>query len=87
MVPGTFWGVFIGSFFAFGGVMLSNRASNRRLQAQFEYERELRNHDRELALRKDVYLAATEAISAGLESVAKMADGHLEKSLPPSLIG
>ena len=74
MVPGTFWGVFIGSFFALGGVMLSNRASDRRLRAQFEYERELRNRDRELALRKDIYLAATEAISAGLESVAKMAD-------------
>lgn len=74
MVPGTFWGVFIGSFFALGGVMLSNRASDKRLRAQFEYERELRNRDRELALRKDIYLAATEAISAGLESVAKMAD-------------
>ena len=74
MVPGTFWGVIVGSFFTLGGVMLSNRAGNRRLRAQFEYERELRNHDRELALRKDVYLAATEAISAGLESVAKMAD-------------
>lgn len=74
MVPGLFWGVIIGSFFSLGGVMLSNRASDRRLRAQFEYERELRNHDRELALRKDIYLAATEAISAGLESVAKMAD-------------
>ena len=74
MVPGTFWGVIVGSFFTLGAVMLSNRASDRRLRAQFEYERELRNRDRELALRKDIYLAATEAISAGLESVGKMAD-------------
>ena len=74
MVPGTFWGVIIGSLFTLTGVWLSNRASDRRLRAQFEYERELRNHDRELALRRDIYLAAIEAISAGLESVAKMAD-------------
>ena len=74
MVPGTFWGVIIGSFFTLGGVVLSNRASDGRLRAQFEYERELRNRDRKLALRKDIYLAALEAISAALESVGKMAD-------------
>ncbi len=74
MVPGTFWGVIVGSFFSIGAVMLSNRASDRRLRAQFAYERELRISDSELALRKEIYLAATEAISAGLQSVAKMAD-------------
>ena len=90
MLPGTFWGILIGSFFSLGGVMLSNRASDRRLRAQFEYERELRINDSELALRKDIYLMATEAISAGLLSVGKMADletpnsaiaeGYLEKA-------
>ena len=70
----TFWGVVVGSFFSLGGVVLSNRASNKRLQAQHSNERELRNQDRDLELRKDIYLAATEAISAGLMSVANLAD-------------
>jgi chorismate mutase len=73
-IPGTFWGVLVGSFFSIGGVMLSNRASDRRLQAQFKYERELRISDSELSLRKDIYLEATEAISAGFLSLGKMAD-------------
>ena len=68
LLPGAIWAV-VG---ALGGVMYSNRASDKRLRAQFEYERTLRNNDRELALRKDIFLAATEAISAGFHLVSSI---------------
>jgi hypothetical protein len=73
-IPATFWGIVIGSFFTLGGVVLTNRANDRRLREQLRHDRELRNRDRELSLRKDVYLSAAEAISAGLNTVGRFAD-------------
>jgi hypothetical protein len=73
-IPATFWGVVIGSFFSLGGVVLANRASDRRLRAQLEHDRDLKARERELSLRKDVYLAAAEAVSAGFYSVSRFAD-------------
>jgi hypothetical protein len=73
-IPSTFWGVVIGAFFALGGVHLTNRASDRRLKLQLEHDRTLKNVERELALRKDIYLAAAEAISEGLRTVLRFPD-------------
>ncbi|HMH53067.1 MAG TPA: hypothetical protein VK548_22705 [Candidatus Acidoferrum sp.] len=73
-IPPAFWGVVVGSLLSLGGIVLTNRANDRRLREQFAQDRELRNRDRELALRKDVYLAAAEAISAGFISVSKFAN-------------
>jgi len=57
-IPATFWGVVIGSFFSLGGIVIANRANDRRLREQLKHDREMRNRDRELSLRKDVYLSA-----------------------------
>jgi len=73
-IPATFWGVVIGSFFSLGGVVLTNRAHDRRLRAQLAHDRDLRSRERELSLRKDVYLVAAEAISAGLTTIGRFAD-------------
>ena len=73
-IPATFWGVVIGSFFTLGGVVLTNRANDRRLREQLRHDRELRNRDRELSLRKDVYMSAAEAIWAGLIAVGRFGD-------------
>ena len=73
-IPASFWGVVVGSFFSIGGVALTNRASDRRLRAQFEHERKLKTKDREMALRKEVYLAAAEAIAAGLNAIGRFAN-------------
>ena len=73
-IPASFWGVVVGSFFSIGGVALTNRASDRRLRAQFEHERKLKTKDREMALRKEVYLAAAEAIAAGLNAIVRFAN-------------
>lgn len=73
-IPASFWGVVVGSFFSIGGVALTNRASDRRLRAQFEHERKLKTKDREMALRKEVYLDAAEAIAAGMNAISRFAN-------------
>lgn len=77
-IPPTFWGVVVGSFFSLGGVALTNRANQRRLREQLAHDRESRNRDREFALRKDVYLDAAEAISAGFISIGRFANLDIE---------
>jgi hypothetical protein len=73
-VPATFWGVVFGSFFTLVGVKWTNRANDRRLQAQLSHEREMQKKEQELSLRKDVYLAAVEAMSAGIVAVNRFTD-------------
>lgn len=70
-IPASFWGVVVGSFFSLGGVVVSNQASDRRMRQQLAHDRELKNRERELSLRKEVYLAAAEAISAGINSLSR----------------
>lgn len=73
-IPASFWGVLVGSFFSLGGVVLANRANDRRLREQLKHDRDIRNRDRELSLRKDVYLSAAEAVSAGITAIGRFAD-------------
>lgn len=73
-IPATFWGVVIGSFFSLGGIVIANRANAQRLREQFEHDRQMRNRDRELSLRKDIYLSAAEAVSTGITSIGRFAD-------------
>jgi len=89
-IPGTFWGIIIGAFFTLAGIILTNRAHDRRLQVQLVQDRNLRNREREMSLRKDIYLAAAEAVSAGLIAVGRFAnldtphekvtEGYLDKA-------
>lgn len=76
-IPPTFWGVVLGSMLSLGGVMLTNRANDRRLRAQLISDRELRAKERELALKKDIYLTATEAIAAAMRSIGSLSDMNL----------
>jgi hypothetical protein len=72
--PGTFWGVVFGSILSLGGVTLTNRSAEKRLRHQFENDRTLRLSEREFALRREVYLEASEAISAAIASMGRFAD-------------
>lgn len=73
-IPASFWGVVVGSFLSLGGVVVSNRANDRRLRQQLAHDRELKNRERELSLRKDIYLAAAEAIATGINSIGSFAN-------------
>ena len=79
-IPATFWGVVAGSFFSLGGVALTNRASNKRLIAQFAHERTARTADREFALRQKIYLDAIEAAFAGMACLSKFVDPDTKDS-------
>ena len=73
-IPAAFWGVVVGSFFSIAGVALTNRASDKRLRAQFEHERISKKNDREMMLRKEVFLSAAEAVAAGMNSIGRFAN-------------
>ena len=73
-VPATFWGVLAGSFFSILGVWLTNRASEARLEIQFKHERLVKSTERELTLKKDIYLEAAEAVSAAISSLFNFAN-------------
>lgn len=71
-IPATFWGVIVGSFFTITGVVLTNLSNTKRLNIQLGHDRELKKLERELSLRKEIYLAAAEAISAGLVVIGRI---------------
>ena len=73
-IPATFWGVIVGSLFTIIGVVLTNWSNAKRLRVQLEHDRGLKNRERDLSLRRDVYLAAAEAISAGMGAVGRFGD-------------
>lgn len=89
-IPGSVWGTLFGARITLVVVVLTNRAHDRRLQTQLDHDRDVKNREREMALRKDIYLAAAEAASAGLFAVGrfanldiphdKLTEGYLEKA-------
>lgn len=76
-IPAPFWvvaGVMVTGAFTIAAQILTNRSNDQRLGKQFKYERNLRNYDSDLALRKGVYLEAVEAIYSGLQAIGKLID-------------
>ena len=73
-VPASFWGVVFGSFFSILAVWLTSRDSTARLLKQFEHERLVKNHDRELGMKKEIYLDAAEAISAAISTLGSLSN-------------
>jgi hypothetical protein len=81
-VPATFWGVVAGSFFTIIGIVITNWWTDRRQAAQLLHDRELKNREREMALRKDVFTQVAEAIMAGLNAVTR----HGDLSIPHNMV-
>ncbi len=73
-IPATFWGVVVGSFFSIAGVTATNRASSRRMSAQFDHEQKLKTLDREMSLRRDIYLGLAEAVNAAIQDTYRFAN-------------
>ena len=77
-------------FATLSGIFIANYFQNCRLQTQLAHERETKNCEREMSLRKDVYLEAAEAVQAGLLAVNRFAnpetphekviEGYLDKA-------
>ncbi|MFO7539348.1 MAG: hypothetical protein R6X32_15010 [Chloroflexota bacterium] len=73
-IPPTFWGIIVGALFTTIGVVLTNAANIKRLRLQQAYERERAEKQWDTNLRRDTYLSAIEAISAGMVVVGRFAD-------------
>ncbi len=73
-IPPAFYGIIIGSLLTLIGVALTNISNTKRLRLQHEHEQKLESKARDLNLRRDVYMAAMEAISAGLVAVSRYSD-------------
>lgn len=73
-VPPTVIGFIIGSVITVLGVVLTNAANTKRLRIQHDHDREMRSRERDLNLRKDIYLAAIEAISTGIVVISRFGD-------------
>ena len=73
-VPGTFWGVVLGSVLSLAGVHFSNRAAERRQSSQLDHDREMRRQERDLSLRKDVYLAASDNMQSAVVLIGKLSN-------------
>ncbi|MCE5293731.1 MAG: hypothetical protein LLF94_03855, partial [Chlamydiales bacterium] len=80
-IPSTFWGVVVGALLSLGGIIITNRANDKRLHKQFLHERELKNRDRELSLKQDVYLKASDGISASLIALANIINTDLSDQI------
>lgn len=76
-IPASFWGVLIGAFFSIFGVWLTNKASDKRLTKQFENDRNAKAKEREMDLRKEIFLDATDAMTTGVYSIMNFADLEL----------
>lgn len=70
-VPATLWGFIVGSFLTVLGVILTNAANTKRLRLQHEHEWKLESKERDLTLRRDIYLAAMEAIATSVATIGR----------------
>jgi hypothetical protein len=76
-IPASFWGVAFGSIISIIGINATNKASDKRLMKQFDNDREQKTKDREMTLRKEIYMEASEALSAGLMCISKFSNLNL----------
>lgn len=70
----------VAALLAFTGVIITILVQGYRLRRQFAHDRKLKDRDREMALRKEVYLSAAEAISAGVRSLNNFAKTDLSNN-------
>jgi len=81
-LPETLVGVVIGSFFTLAGVVLTNRTNLKNSKLQLVHDREQKAKERALSMRRDVYLDAAEALSAGISTLVR----HGDLSLTPAAL-
>jgi hypothetical protein len=75
----TFWGIVVGSLFTIIGVILTNASNIKRLRIQQDYDRAMKTREQDLAMRKEVYLAAMEAIAAGMGAIGTFGDMNISQ--------
>lgn len=72
-MPAGLW-TLLSALIALAGVLLTMNIQGRRLARQFKHEKELKDREREMLMRKEIFLSTAEAFAAGLQSLPKFAD-------------
>lgn len=73
-IPDVVWAALLAAFLALSGVLVTNRSSRIQKLAELQHDAAQRNREREMALRRDVYLGAAESISNGQLILTKLSD-------------
>jgi hypothetical protein len=75
----TLFGGVLSAAIGLWGVTKTNKAHEQRLRAQFEKDDERKRVEREMDLRKSVYLEVSEAIQAGLLMISRYPDVNISQ--------
>lgn len=73
-IPSAFYGVFIGSLLTIIGVILTNISNTKRLRLQHDHEVKLRIQERDHNMRREIFMDAMEAISAGITAISRFSE-------------
>lgn len=77
-VPDVVWAALIAASVAFFTTTLSNRNSRKQLQMQLDATARREKIEREMALRRDVYLPAAEAITRAHAALGRLTDVNVD---------
>jgi hypothetical protein len=73
-IPDVVWAAIAASLLTLGGVWLTNRGSYKRLKKQLEHESHQKDRDRNMEIRRQVYLDAAEALTENHLLLMKLSD-------------
>lgn len=73
-IPDVVWAAMLASLLTLSGVLLANRSSRIRQLTELKHDASQRDREREMALRRDVYLGAAGAISRAQSTLMRLAD-------------
>jgi hypothetical protein len=71
-IPDVIWAAIIASGLTLSGVYLSNRGNRRCLLVQLRHAAQEKDKERELHIRKEVYMEAAEAIAESIEDIQRL---------------
>jgi hypothetical protein len=77
-IPGVVWGAVLAALIAFGATTLTNRNSRKQLRMQLIHDAQQRDRERALALKRDVYLPAAEALVGGQQVLGELVNLEVE---------
>ena len=73
-IPGEVWGALVGAFIALGGVMLTNRTNREQWITSLRHDAQQRDREREMALKREIYIPAAEGVNGLLRLIYSMND-------------
>jgi hypothetical protein len=82
-IPSTLWGVLIGSLFTIIGVIMANRGNLKALRIQHQHDRMQRDRERELLMKKEIYLEAMKALNERISEILRMGSTDYSTNINP----